>query len=199
MYKTNQPGGNSMLWNADPANGAVGTLALISDASPLGAWSVTFKNDTNITLKTPSGSSTNFAMPADAAALFADPVFVYFGVQPNQPASIGQAAIFSRAQISGVVTPLDDTFTGETLDATKWQVAAADAPGIVQVPPDAVYWLKWAAPATGFGVQSSPRIAREAWGDPGLTNIIQVGVERMVLVPTSSLPGPVGFFRLLKP
>lgn len=200
MYKTNLPSGNAMLWNTDPANGSVGTLATINDASPIGTWTVKFENNTGITLTTPSGTSTNFVMPAAAAELFADPIYVYLGSQPNQVASIGQAVTVSRFQITGVPTPLDDAFTADTLDTAKWQVVAADASGITQVPPTTKYWLSWDAPATGYSVQSAAALGTGAWGDPGLTNIVQIGSQKAVLVPAANLPSPaVGFFRLMKP
>ena len=139
-------------------------------------------------------------MPAEAAALFADPVYAYFGIQPNGTANIGQSAALSRIQITGVPTPLDDTFSGETLDTAKWQAVAADASGVVQVPQSAAYWLKWTAPATGYGVQSSPSLAPASWTDPGLANVIQIGTQKAVVVPSASLPSTAGgFFRLIKP
>jgi len=200
MYKTNQPSGNSMLWNTDPGNGPVGTLAGISSPTALGTWTVTFNHNTDITLTTPSGTSTNFTMPAEAAALFADPVYAYFGVQPNAPGNIGQSAVLSRIQIIGVPTPLDDAFSGEVLDSTRWQVVAADPSGIVPVPPSAAYWLKWTAPAVGYVVQASPSLAPASWADTGLTNIIQLGTQKALLLPFSSLPGAAsGFLRLVKP
>jgi hypothetical protein len=208
MYKTNQPGGNSMLWNADPANGPVGTLATIGNPTPLGTWSVTIKNDTDITLTTPSGTSTNFAMPAEAAALFADPLFAYFGIQPNQLSNIGQSALLSRVQIAGVATPLDDNFAGvppepgsaPRLDPNLWGLAAADASGVVLAPPDSVYWLKWPAPSLGFVLQSSAILKAGAWADAGLANVMQIGGEKAVLVPAAKLPSTrAGFFVLIKP
>lgn len=200
MYKINQPGGNSMLWNTDPATGPVGTLATISDASARGTWSLVFKNNTDITLTTPSGTSTNFAMPVAAAALFSDPLIAYFGTQPNNAGNIGQSATFSHIQITGGPTTLNDNFASDALDATKWQLAAADAPGVVQVPPTAMFWLKWTAPATGFVVQSSTDLAPGSWKDANLGNVIQVGSQKMALVTSASLPAKgTGFFRLFKP
>ncbi|MBL9138563.1 MAG: hypothetical protein JNK85_22030 [Verrucomicrobiales bacterium] len=200
MYKTNLPSGNAMFWNTDPANGPVGTLASINDPSPTGTWTVKFENNTSVTLTTPSGTSTNFAMPAAAAELFADPLYVYLGSQPNQVANIGQAVTVSRFQITGVSTPLDDSFAGETLDAAKWQVVAADASGIIQVPSTTKYWLTWDAPATGFAVQSATALGAGSWADAGLTNIVQIGSQKAVLVPAANLPSPTtGFFRLMKP
>lgn len=198
MYKTNLPSGNSMFWNADPAAGPVGTLGSISDASPLGTWSVTFRNNTEITLTTPSGTSTNLTMPAAAAELFTEPLYAYFGTQPNQMANIGQAATFSRLAITGVPTPLQDTFGGDALDTASWAVVAADAPGLTVVPPSSRYWLVWPAPSTGFVVQSASALG--TWTDPALTGVYQIAAEKRALVPAEKLPSAAtGFFRLVKP
>ncbi len=200
MYKTNLPSGNAMFWNTDPANGAVGRLATVSDASAVGTWSLSFKNNTDFTLTAPSGASTNSALPADAALLFADPLYAYFGIQPNQTGNIGQAAVFSRLQISGTLNPIEDTFTGDVLDTTKWAVVAADAGGVVQVPATTAYSLQWTAPASGFELRTSPVLQAGSWTDPGLTNVFQMGTQKVVLVPQSALPSASqGFFQLVKP
>ena len=174
-------------------------MAGIGSPSALGTWSLTFSNNTSVALASPSGTSTNFIMPADSAALFADPMYVYVGVQPNNLNNIGQSATLSRIQITGVAAPLDDKFTGPTLDADTWQVAAEDPTGVVAVPPDSIYSLSWTLPDTGFVVQASPLLVPASWGDPGLTNFFQIVNRRRVLVPSSSLPGTnSGFFRLVK-
>jgi hypothetical protein len=199
MYKTNQPSGNSMLWNENPTNGAVGTLAYLTNSTAVGTWNITFKNNTDIAFTSPSGAITNCAIPAEAAALFADPVTVYYGVQPNQTANIGLSALFSRAQISGAGTSLDDNFTEDALKANLWQIVAADASGISVVPPNAAYLLTWAAPALGFTVEASSTLTAGSWYDPGLTNIVQVGTTKQVLVTTDSLTNANTFYRLIKP
>jgi len=199
-YKTNLPSGNAMFWNADPATGPAGSLGSISDVSPLGTWSVTFRENTQVTLTAPSGSTTNLVMPADAAGLFSEPLYAYFGTQPNNPGNIGQAATLSKVSITGVSTPLDDGFTGEVLDAGNWAVVAADAPGVMIVPTGAKYWLAWDAPATGFIPQSASKLSADAWSDPGFASPVQVGSEKRVLVLESKLPSAgSGFFRLIKP
>lgn len=198
MYKTNQPSGNSMIWNTDETKGAVGSLAFLTNSTAIGTWSITFNNNNQITMTAPGGVSTNFTMPADAAALFADPAVVYFGVQPNQIANIGQSAVFSRLQITGTTTALDDSFTGDTLDTAIWQTVAADAGGISVVPPTAAFQLSWGAPATGFVVQASPTLAADSWYDPGLSNVVQVGSSKKVLVPQSTLTNANTFYRLIK-
>ena len=200
MYKTNLPGGNTMFWNSNPTNGPVGRLATVTDPSAKGTWSVSFKNNTSVTLTTPSGTSTNFSLPSDAASLFADPVDAYFGVQPNNNGNIGQSVHLSRIQINGLPNPVDESFSGSSLDTAKWQVVAADATGIQVVPPDAAYWAKWTAPATGFTLQTSSSLKPGSWTDPGLTNVVQLGSQKAVVVPKTALPSPnQGSFRLSKP
>jgi hypothetical protein len=198
MYKTNLPSGNAMFWNTDPAAGAVGTLASISDATPLGQWSVTFRNDTEVTLTTPGGASTNFVLPAASAELFAEPLHAYFGIQPNTAENVGQAVTFSRLAITGVPTPMEDTFTGDAIATDSWAVVAADAPGLTVVPPASKYWLTWGAPATGFVVQSASVLG--TWSDLELPSVIQIGPDKLALVPADKLPSAgTGFFRLSKP
>jgi hypothetical protein len=199
-YKTNEPNGNTMLWNAEPTNGPVGSLASIDAPSPLGTWSLTFDHDTNVTLTAPSGSSTNFVFPAESAALFADPLVAVFGSQPNSDASIGQRVILSRIQVSGVPVPIDDPFSGSTLDTGTWQIVAQDAAGVLVAPPDSLYWVNWTLPANGYTLQSNTNLDTSSWADSSLTNVLQIDGQRTVLVPASGLPGTNGgFFRLLKP
>src|SRR5688572_21722642 len=78
-YKTNLPSGNSMIYNDNSTNGPVGVLASIGSAQVNGVWSLTFSNDTSVTITTPAGSSTNFAFPAESTALFSGPLYAYFG------------------------------------------------------------------------------------------------------------------------
>ncbi|MBU6401450.1 MAG: hypothetical protein KGS61_14130 [Verrucomicrobia bacterium] len=199
-YKTNLPNGNTMLWNSNPTNGPVGALASITDPSPLGTWSLTFQNNTNVTLTAPSGASTNFVMPPDSAALFADPLVAVFGAQPNGDANIGQTVILSRIQVTGTTSAIDEKFIGATLDTTTWQIVAQDAAGVTVAPPDSLYWINWSLPATGFLLEASTNLSStSAWADAGLTNVVQVLGKRMVVLTSSSLPGTNGFYRVSKP
>jgi hypothetical protein len=208
-YKTNQANGNSMLFNDNSTNGPVGALASLDAPTPIGTWSMTL-NNTNVTLSVPGGASTNFAMPAGAVALFADPMYAYFGAQPNSSNNIGQSITLSRVQISGVAAPIDDHFTGvpsdpadtnspPVLDSATWQLAAQDPAGVVLVPSGSIYWLSWTLPDKGFTPQASPDLAPGSWTNPGLTNLLQIGTSRAVLIPASSVP--VGakseFYRLI--
>ncbi len=205
-FKTNSPSGNSMLYNSNPTNGAVGSLAGIGSAQVKGTWKLTFQNDTNVTLTTPGGSSTNFALPAAAAALFSGPLYAYFGVQPNQSANINQSAVLTRIQISGVATPIDESFAGVQSDPSKpldldplvWERVAENAPGIILVPPGSPYWINWSVPATGYQLQVSPTLTSGSWSDAGVTPT-QIGNQIRSLVTSTNLPtGRSAFFRLVK-
>lgn len=197
-YKTNQPNGNAMVYNNDPANGPVGNLGSIGSASPLGTWSLTFNNNTYITVTEPGGNTANFSIGADAAALFADPVYAYFGAQPNQLSNIGQTLVASRIQITGVANPVDEKFSAPAIDTTTWALRAADANGLVVVPADTAYKVTWTLPDFGYGLQWASGV-KGPWADTGLSTVT-VGKTKSAFIPTGSLPAVQGgFFRVYKP
>lgn len=208
MYKTNQPGGNSMFWNDNPATGPAGTLAVIGSSSPLGTWKLKFLYDavagSLVTLTTPSGSQTNFTMPVESVELFADhgnsnPLYAWVGIQPNTVGNIGQSAVINRVQIKRDVVLVDDNFSNG-LDPLKWQVAAANAPGVIAVPADAAFWVSWTLPDSGFSLQSTANLANPASWAPVTIPAIQILDHKQVLLRSGSLPSPdAGFFRMLKP
>jgi hypothetical protein len=205
-YKTNSPNGNTMIYNAAATNGSVGTLASIGAPQMTGTWSLTFSNDTSVTVSGPAGVSTNFDLPPEAAALFAGPLYAYFGVQPNQLASINQSALFSNVQITGVENPINENFAGVTnqtqttvnLDPTIWERVAEDAAGVALVPPDSTYWVNWTVPAAGFKLQVSPTLGNATWTDV-TAPATQIGNLMRTAVGASSLPNSnSAFFRLVK-
>jgi hypothetical protein len=184
-YKTNNPNANPDLVGA------------ITNSTPNGKWSVTFAQNTNVTIITPAGTNATFSIPPEAADLFRGPLFAYFGIQPNEMMNIGQEAMFSRAEISGVASPLSTVFVGDTLDSTVWAVAAEDANGIVMAPPTSKYWVSWTTPAAGFILQTSGTI-EAGWKDV-TTPVIGVNGKLQTLIKQSDLPaGDNAFFRLIK-
>jgi hypothetical protein len=207
-YKTNLPNGNSMLYtDSSSTNGPVGALASINTSQIAGTWSLTFANDTSVTLSGPGGVSTNFDLPPEAAADFAGPLYAYFGIQPNNVASINQSARLSAVQITGVGTPIDENFAGVTndtqtipdLDPAIWERAAEDAAGVVLVPPDAAFWLNWTVPAAGYVLQMSPDLTPDSWTDVAAP-ATQIGNQMSAVVRSTDLPqGASAFFRLVKP
>ncbi len=197
MYKTNQGSGNSMFFGA-------GMAAAVTNPVVLGTWSVTFANNTDFTLTGPGGASASGSLPEDVAALFENPLYAYFGVQPNSEANIGRSATFSRIQIlRGTQALIDDSFTTAPLDTVNtWAIVAVVPAGVVVVPQDAAYWLTWTLPDVGFGLQVSTNVVNpDSWvdADPELFTPRSIGGMRRVLVPFS-VPGEnAGYFRLLKP
>ena len=119
-------------------------LAQIANPTALGTWSLTFVNDTNVTMRTPSGSSTNFSIDPNLAALFPNPIYVYFGIMPDATAQAnkGQAIILSRARVQGSIDTIDDDFLSDTngLDtANIWTIEAGggQTQSVFILPPDA--------------------------------------------------------------
>jgi hypothetical protein len=194
-FKTNEPGNNVMIYGS-------GTIAGIGAPSIRGTWSLTFDPVGPITLTAPNGAATNFSMPPDATALFNGPAYAYFGIQPNRLANIGQSASFSRLQITGVPTPIDDSFAGPALDSATWEVIAENAAGVVAVPPDAAFWLTWTLPDRDFVPQATDDLSFDpiTWGDFAMTTA-QIGDRRRGVVLQSQLPPTFtdnNFFRLIK-
>ncbi len=199
MYKTNQGSGNAMFWNTNPTNGPVGTIATLAAPSPIGTWTLTFQDNTNITLTSPAGGTTNVSITPDAAALFADPLFAHFGAQPNDAANIGLSSTIKRISTTNTTDALDDSFPGPGLDSTTWGTAAADAAGIVVVPGDSAYWFSWTLPASSDSYVMSKSLLGGTWTDTGLANSILIGTHLQVLIPVSALPSAAsGYFALGK-
>jgi len=197
-YKTNSGSANSMLWNSDPANGAVGVLAILNCPSPVGVWTLTFENDTSITLTSPAGGTTNVSISSESAQLFANPLFIDYGVQANNTANEGAGTTVKRIWTSNTTSTLDDSFSGSSLDTNNWGYAAQDSAGITVVSQDAAYWFKWTLPAdSSASVLSAPSITGP-WTDAGLTAVRQVGTMREVVIPTSLVASTSKFFALGK-
>ena len=191
-YKTNEPSGNGFLYSG-------GTIASVGSSTVLGTWSVTFNPGGEIVLTSPSGGTTNFAMPAEAVSMFAGPLYTYFGIQPNNANNIGLGATLGRVQITGVATPIDETFATSPLDPQIWQVVALDAAGVIPVTPDALFWVNWTLPDVGYKLQSAPALTGP-WADLTVP-VPQLGNRKRALLDSSDLPPSERghyFFRLSK-
>jgi len=172
---------------------------IIGNSTPSGTWKVTFNSANDITMTTPSGASTNFTIPADAAALFTAPVTAYFGCQAGNAAGIGQGSVLSEIKITGTANPLDDVFTGGTaVNPNNWTTNASDTYGVFVTPADAAYWLKWSIPDVGFAPQDIGILNGGLWNDLNVTRL-QVNGQRWALLHNSDIPsGNAAFFRLIK-
>ncbi|HYG35933.1 MAG TPA: hypothetical protein VEC99_14175 [Clostridia bacterium] len=191
-FKTNLPGANVNQ-----------TVAVIHEASALGTWALTFNDNTSVTLTTPSGATTNFTISAEVANAFGGQMAAHFGIFKNNLVNNGASATFSRVQITGVYTPVDDSFAGPGLNPDPanpvWRLALGDATGLVWVPPATAYWLDWTLPDSGFRVQAAESIAGP-WTDLTLPYVVDGLSSRSGAVPAASLPSAQSyFFRMVKP
>jgi hypothetical protein len=202
-YKTNQPNGNAMVYG-------VGTLGSVSNSTVLGTWSLTFNQDTNITVRSPDGNTFVTNIPPDAANLFVEPLSVVFGGQPNNPANVGQDVVLSSISITneGAGTSIvDDNFMADTaLNTGIWTPLAAAANTVFVFPIDPGQKLvRWNLPDTGFGLQTTTNLAdKNSWVTlmgpdavgPGLSTYTANG-QRVALVPSAYLGPNQNFFRLI--
>lgn len=197
MWKTNDANANDMLW------GPIGTLGTVHDTNGvIGTWTITFMNDTNVTLTSPSGVSSNFFFPDPVAVQSAWPAgstVAYFGVMPNGAGDAGQGAVVTEIKITGVTTPIDDHFTQGALDTSTWVVRAAN-PSDISLVANNVHWsLSWTLPDLHYGLLSAAS-PLGPWSDNNIyTNASQSGAIKTVLVPDTALPGTSSsYFRMLK-
>jgi hypothetical protein len=201
-YKTNQPSGNSMLFNTDPtAAVGVGNLGTLPSATVLGTWKLTIANDTDITMIAPDGATASVNLTPEAAGLFAGEMRVYYGMQANNATHYGKRYVLNRVKVSkpsGVL--VEDDFSGATLDTAKWEVRSADAANaIAVVPASAPWWLTWTLPAVGFSPQIASRLAPDAaWKAPLSEQQSQVMGTRRVVLQAAELDAGANFFRMIK-
>lgn len=207
QYKTNEPNGNAMVYNTNPTNGPVGNLGAVSAPSAIGTWTLTFSQDTNVTVTAPGGATGTYSIPAAAAALFADPLYVYIGDQPNQTTSIGQSALLSDFRIYSGTSPAtnilfaDNFATDGGLDTTNtWQIIAGDAAGVQLVPPTTAYWLTWTTPANGYNLEATSTLSPQSWVDAvstyNLNPPVQIFKSVAVQAPYATPATNIGFFRV---
>jgi hypothetical protein len=172
-------------------------------AGPVGTWSLTFNDDTNVTLTAPDNTSTNFTMASADALLFQDPVFVYVGDQPNVNANIGQSSTFSQLTITGAADSINDNFASDgTLDTNTWaNDTASDENGIFVTASDAKYWLTWPTPDGGFtNVYATDnltnQIANSQWQSLPTTStgwVLVAGTNRLTVINQSTLNAAFGY------
>ena len=214
MAFNDQPGGEFGT-NGYP----VGHLAALTNttAGPVGTWTLTFNNNTNVTIKAADGTTTNFVLNSSWADYFQDPLYAYVGIQPNDNARIGQSATFSRVKISGSSSEIDDTFTSSgppyLLDTNTWAKSAADGSGIFVNPPDASYWLSWTTPDPGFQTvyatdDIKKSLGNNEWADLAMppATWLTINNRHMAVITQSGLATAFGgsapsnsFFALSKP
>ncbi|MBL9171506.1 MAG: hypothetical protein JNN07_27485 [Verrucomicrobiales bacterium] len=202
LHKVNEPAGNAMLYRTPDraAEGPVGVLGEVWAESMLGTWTITFKNDTDITITSADNKTVDITIPTEEVAAFEPSsagISALFGVQPNSDARVGQSALITRITIvKGASTIVDDNFQGSELAPESWAARAQDAGGVFPLSPDIGFLVSWNLPDTGFVLNAAPSLAGpwSATGDPR-----QVGARRVLLLDKAAVPGDkAGYFRLVE-
>jgi hypothetical protein len=201
QWKTNQP-------NFNPTN----TVVQFTNATAIGTWTLTFSNATTGALTAPGASPVAFSLPADVAALFANPVTAYFGLQPNSTAGEGLYEDWASITVTGVAgTQENEDFTKESSDIdpnTYYSPSgqfrsdsSALRAGVVIVRTNLdLYWVNWTLPAVNFGLGTKTNLLQTgSWINPAYYSgyfdetaprgaPVQLGTKNWVLLPTDDLP-----------
>jgi hypothetical protein len=179
----------------------------------LGTWSLTFNNNTNVTLTGPGGASTNFVFTNAVAVTggvtnFGDPLNIFFGGQANNTALIGQQVVLSGVSVTGNGNPVSDNFMTDTppLNTNLWGIYANDPSTVQLLAPDpGALWVKWTLPDAGFSLQTASSLSSHtSWtslpppGSAPLAGIVSSGF-RSVYVPGADVSSTnQAYFELVK-
>jgi hypothetical protein len=184
------------LINSNPTN----IVAKITNSTFAGTWQIRFTSATDGTLITPSGSSTNFSLPADAAATFANPLAYFIGIQPDPTTAIGEFADMLSVQTTGVASPgvpINTDFTTATsIDTNVWMNASVASAAMKLVTDTTSWWFFCGYPDYGAVAATAPDLQGTApWKTPAYytgydTNLFKatVGFRTYSLLPAASLP-----------
>jgi hypothetical protein len=155
-------------------------LCDLTGTNMLGTYSMTFTDNTNISISIP-GATTNITMPAGDAAQFADPMYAYFGIMPNNANNVTNlSATFANVSITNLSeTPpiaISDWFATDPLNTAVWSLGAAgDKAGIWVVPADALFYVNWSLPANNYAAYAISDLGRAGnstnWFPMGLAPI----------------------------
>lgn len=200
-WKANQANGNSQLY--------AGGLPVVNSASVLGTWKLRASGNANthLVVTAPDGSSTALDLPDAVASAYANPLRFYIGVQGNSPNNIGQKVLLGSVRITKGETDdtvlLEDNFSGEALDTTKW-VVNATAGGVQFLrPADAGFLVTWGLPDDGYVLRWKDSLGDDAflpWTPISAAPYALGPLQRQVHIPPAELLDfPSAFFQLQKP
>ena len=166
--KTNEPAGNTQLFAA-----ALNPKATLNDPNPVGTWSLSFLNETNVTITGPSGTSTNFNLDPAIMAWFSEsvsPQVIQLGGQANNPADEGQDVVYSSFSLSNAPAAFNDNFVADASGNNggtggimpPW--TAVGDPGAVQLfqAGDTNLLITWSV-TTHYDLQGSTTLAPANW------------------------------------
>jgi hypothetical protein len=205
-WKTNMPNSNGQYYDA-------GAQVMITNSTVLGKWTLSFSDDTHVTMTAPGGNSTSFQLGVtvpgipDISPAFYEPStnhgVVYlglFGGSGNPTNDL--AVVFSAAQLNGMITQVSNNWLAETnLDPNSW-VPVAGAYTYV-VPTNNAWWVSWTLPDGGFALQTNTVGLGSAasWStNHGLPLGTVFRTTKGILVKPGDLPvTPRLYFRMSRP
>lgn len=190
--KTNLP-------NNNPPTDLIHKPATLHSSTMLGTWTLSFVNDTNVTLTAPDSSSTNFVLdPAVVATSFsAANGWIHYGFHKQDGANNGHndgvSGTISRVKKTGPGFTFDDTFNGAAFNSNyAWRKSSTTAVNLVPV--GTAWWVNWTKPYTSFYPQSATSVTGP-WVDLAYTSSYATPSKVY-----AALPGTVGnsYFRMIK-
>ena len=191
-WKTNQPAGNSQFY------GSGQFYQNFNTPTAIGTWSLSFPNNTSVTLTAPGGLSTNVTIPADMfLAPYTNISCALMSGMNNNSSLVGQSVTISSFHITGVTDPVNEDLTDGSL-STPFLVLQSQNYGQNPAPVNQVfvqssdaYWLHWTLPdANYYLVEKTNLTTVPFWLDYAPSTPFQNGQGRWTLVSKAALPHP---------
>ncbi len=199
-WKTNQPAQNSQLY----ASGML--LNNFNSPTAIGTWTLSFPNNTSVTLTAPGGVSTNLTLPS---GMFVVPytgvsAFLVSGMN-NIDSLVGQSVTFSSFQAANVLNAFNENLTDGSL-STPFLILQSQNYGANPAPINQIfvtsadaYWFSWTLPDTGFFAEHKATLTNPTWLGYTPASTLLNGSGRWAKVPAASLASlNSGYFRLIK-
>jgi hypothetical protein len=203
-YKTNAPASNGTFYDA-------GAQILLTNSTPIGKWTLTFNNDTNVTMTAPGGAFTNFDMGVhpnipDIGVNFTGPGSVYFGSYASgaNKEQIDMISTFTAASVTGLGVPniSADWLTETTINTNAW-APVGNAISYQLVATNNAYYVNWTVPDGGFALQTNTVSvgSKVHWStNTGLPPGTAFPNHKGVLVKPGDLPSsPMVIYRMSSP
>jgi hypothetical protein len=181
-------------------------LASFGTNTAIGTWTVTFNQNTNVTMTIPGGATTNFSIPDSTGAtstLFTSGVDLYFGAQAGNAGGANDHVVATDFSVTGLGgADFDDNFVADagTLNSSIWTVNAAYPKCVQMVGPGNPYWIQWTTPAPGFILETTPALSDDSvWTAVTNNAPFLAGTNLTQLVNTNDLqPGSNAFFAVVQ-
>jgi hypothetical protein len=202
--KTNNPGANP--YNITNYN---------YSKLPNGTWTLTFHNNTDLTITAPDGSTKDVSLPAAEEAAIANAsgntaAMAYIGVMNRNITNIGIPAVMSHIGLTNGTTDISDSFTTSPLNSNIWNALTGPNDESVQAG-DQFLYMTWDTPNDGgYSSVVASSSLKGPWYDVSANNnwfLIQPGptAYKDTLITRSAVHAALGgaeangaFFRLLK-